>query len=356
MKKQTFLHLLQKKESIRKADLEKIQGLEARYPYSQMIHTLSAIGSRKLKSSESNKILTNAAVYATDRNVLKNLILRIDDPEVEVVTKKSGKKKSGKVVEIQLPADDEKTKEVKDIVVTKDKPDSKIDLPVIQRATIKSPAKTLIQPSKPIVHTSIDHPGLLSEKEADQLRADLMKNLEELLEIKKDFFGDKPTTKKSATKKTAATANIPVAKKSVKSPKIATKTVPKTTESTKKMRVTKSAKKPTSVTKTNISTVAEPKVSKTNSKLNSQQEIIDKFIKADPKIRRKKEVQKDDSNNDLAKDSVSFNDDLVSENLAKVMVKQGKTSKAIDIYKKLIWKFPQKKAYFASQIESLKEK
>ncbi len=351
MKKQTFLHLLQKKESIRKADLEKIQGLEARYPYSQMIHTLSAIGSRKLKSSESNKILTNAAVYATDRNVLKNLILGIDDPDVEVVSKKTGKKKSGKVVERQLPAEEGKSKEVKDIVVAKDTPDSKIDLPAIKRATIKSPAKTLIQPSKPIVHTSIDHPGLLSEKEADQLRADLMKNLEELLEIKKDFFGVKP-----ATKKTATTPKIPVAKESVKSPKIATKTVPKTTESTKKMRVTKSVKKTTTVTKTNISKIAEPKVSKTNSKLNSQQEIIDKFIKADPKIRRKKEVQKEDSNNDLSKESVSFNDDLVSENLAKVMAKQGKTSKAIDIYKKLIWKFPQKKAYFASQIESLKER
>ena len=53
---------------------------------------------------------------------------------------------------------------------------------------------------------------------------------------------------------------------------------------------------------------------------------------------------------------VEFGDQLVSENLAKILAKQGKTEKAIDIYKKLVWKFPQKKAYFASQIESLKEK
>jgi ABC-type Zn uptake system ZnuABC Zn-binding protein ZnuA len=38
------------------------------------------------------------------------------------------------------------------------------------------------------------------------------------------------------------------------------------------------------------------------------------------------------------------------------MIKQGKHEKAIDIYKKLIWKFPQKKAYFATQIEELKKK
>jgi len=59
---------------------------------------------------------------------------------------------------------------------------------------------------------------------------------------------------------------------------------------------------------------------------------------------------------DLSAQSVEFGDNLVSENLARVMIKQGKKSKAIDIYKKLIWKFPQKKAYFASQIDSLKEK
>ena len=58
---------------------------------------------------------------------------------------------------------------------------------------------------------------------------------------------------------------------------------------------------------------------------------------------------------DLARESVNFNDNLVSENLAIILTDQGKTQKAIDIYKKLIWKFPQKKAYFASQIEKLKK-
>ena len=58
---------------------------------------------------------------------------------------------------------------------------------------------------------------------------------------------------------------------------------------------------------------------------------------------------------DLSLPSVKFRDDIISENLACIMVKQGKHEKAIDIYKKLIWKFPQKKTYFASQIEELKK-
>ena len=38
------------------------------------------------------------------------------------------------------------------------------------------------------------------------------------------------------------------------------------------------------------------------------------------------------------------------------MVKQGKLEKAQEIYNKLIWKFPEKKAYFVAQIEKLKKK
>jgi len=85
-----------------------------------------------------------------------------------------------------------------------------------------------------------------------------------------------------------------------------------------------------------------------------QQELIEKFIKADPKIKRNSSKKKKEKQDDLSVPSVEFGDDLVSENLAKVLIKQGKKDKAIDIYKKLIWKYPQKKAYFASQIDSLK--
>lgn len=64
-------------------------------------------------------------------------------------------------------------------------------------------------------------------------------------------------------------------------------------------------------------------------------------------------VKDEQSNKDLSGESTSFDDDIVTETLAKLYVKQGKIEKAIDIYRKLIWKFPQKKAYFAARIEEL---
>jgi hypothetical protein len=42
--------------------------------------------------------------------------------------------------------------------------------------------------------------------------------------------------------------------------------------------------------------------------------------------------------------------------MAKLMVRQQKYKKAIQIYEKLGLKFPEKRTYFASQIEKVKEK
>ena len=63
----------------------------------------------------------------------------------------------------------------------------------------------------------------------------------------------------------------------------------------------------------------------------------------------------DEINKDLSERSTRFGDDLVSENLAIILLRQGKKDRAIDIYKKLIWKLPQKKAYFAARIEDIKK-
>lgn len=57
----------------------------------------------------------------------------------------------------------------------------------------------------------------------------------------------------------------------------------------------------------------------------------------------------------MAKLSVKEDDDLVTETLAKIYASQGKLEKAINAYKKLSLKYPEKKFYFASQIKSLEE-
>lgn len=58
----------------------------------------------------------------------------------------------------------------------------------------------------------------------------------------------------------------------------------------------------------------------------------------------------------MAKKSVEENDDFITETLANLYYKQGNYTKALDAYKKLSLKFPEKKRYFAAQIKIIKEK
>lgn len=54
---------------------------------------------------------------------------------------------------------------------------------------------------------------------------------------------------------------------------------------------------------------------------------------------------------EMAVNSITNEDDLVSESLAEVHLMQGRHDKAIEMYRKLSLRNPQKKAYFARKIE-----
>jgi tetratricopeptide (TPR) repeat protein len=83
-----------------------------------------------------------------------------------------------------------------------------------------------------------------------------------------------------------------------------------------------------------------------------QIDIIDRFIKTQPSISKPTAVSS--KGEDLTEKIDVFGENIVSETLVEILLKQGKKEKAIEMLKKLIWKFPQKKTYFAAQIEELK--
>ncbi len=90
----------------------------------------------------------------------------------------------------------------------------------------------------------------------------------------------------------------------------------------------------------------------------SQVEIIEKFIKEEPSIERQKLSASElpSHQEDLASKAIKGVDAFETETLAKLMAMQGKHKKAINIYKKLSLKFPEKSTYFAGQIEEVKSK
>jgi len=84
-----------------------------------------------------------------------------------------------------------------------------------------------------------------------------------------------------------------------------------------------------------------------------QDDIIEKFIQAEPRITPQKASFYNPVN--MARKSVAEDSDMVSETLARIYEQQGNLAKAIRTYQKLSLKYPEKSLYFASLIENLKK-
>lgn len=90
------------------------------------------------------------------------------------------------------------------------------------------------------------------------------------------------------------------------------------------------------------------------SNVSRQFAIIDQFLKTNPKLKSfGSDKVRSEPQDDLAFKSTKNTKNLASENLATIMVQQGKIKKAIKIYEHLMVKIPEKKAYFTAQIEKL---
>ncbi len=82
-------------------------------------------------------------------------------------------------------------------------------------------------------------------------------------------------------------------------------------------------------------------------------EIIEKFIQKDPIIQPPS--PESINNENMARQSAEDNYVLVTETLANIYIDQGLYLKAIEVFKKLILKYPEKKSYFATRIEELEK-
>lgn len=245
------------------------------YPYSQVLHALAARVSKDHNLQNQQAILQSAAVYSTDRSVLKEIMSEAPMTVVE------------KHVTVT-------TTTVSTITISPDK--DSVDY-----------AEAVIKDLKRLNELKHNFESLVSSLEHG------IPDVEEVVE---------PVTDKKPVKKAAGRPKKVVEAKA--DPLI------------EEIKTTKK------------------KISPENEKTKEQIEIIDQFIKAQPSITAK--PRSESSGGDLTEiKNGEFADNVISETLVEILIRQGKKEKAIEVLKKLIWKFPQKKTYFAAQIEDLKK-
>ena len=318
MEKDLFIAVLNRYSECTGAEALEVLALKESYPYSQILHALSARMSKDHGFSNQNTELQLAAVYAADRGVLKD-VMTLDFRKL-LETNKIKKKAT------------------------------------IPTATAKPSA----------VPTAVAFSGSLADE--------VMMDLEKLHQLKHNFemlFPDEggtpvesvkekvkiPDTKAAVTESEKQTESarskkerIIAAAKALEAAKVAESA--KTPE--KNHAGTKKRKNAEDIIDEIASTRQEIKPE--NEKQKEQLDIIDQFIKTQPSLSSRKDQPLKSPEGDLSTIKTGeFSDNIVSETLVEILVKQGKNDKAIEVLKKLIWKFPQKKAYFAAQIEELKK-
>ena len=97
--------------------------------------------------------------------------------------------------------------------------------------------------------------------------------------------------------------------------------------------------------------IAEVKTVSEKKRDSSFDDIIEAFLKADPKISPNSETK---YQVDLS-ESLQESKEIATETLADIYATQGYKDKAVEIYENLILKYPEKNIYFAAQIKRLKE-
>lgn len=87
-----------------------------------------------------------------------------------------------------------------------------------------------------------------------------------------------------------------------------------------------------------------------DAKIEKTVDLIENFIKTNPKIKPLKIIEK----TTIANESIQENLSIMTETLAKVYLEQKKYEKAIKAYTILILKYPEKSGFFADQIRAIK--
>jgi len=354
-----------------------LEDIIAEYPYFQAARALHLKGLKNLNSYKYNKALKTTAAFTTDRDVLFEFITSKDFLQYDAPIEKIAKIEVNNAIEVT-----EETKEVSEInkIVSAEKEDTSnipedtntpedtnsFKEPISEPKVIKLEEKSneideastvsLITPSE-------DSPLPQDEKDAEQiLDPELFQSKnpetteeEDALDIGKPLTFD-AKEKYSFSEWLSLASKKPLEKSSDESPlapkeelekeeinQVTTASIEKSADT--KRQETKIANTPEA--KSKPIKKARPK----NEAIKKKYDRIDKFIATNPKI-----VPTEQSAIiDISKSSTIDQNELMTETLARVYLEQKKYKKAIQAFKILSLKYPEKSSFFADRIKAVEK-
>lgn len=317
MDRNQFVTILNRYTGSTLQEAEEIASLKSKFPYSQLLHILSARVSKDHGLNDHQSVLQLAAIHSADRTVLKEII--------NVVAEESLSRPSAAS-------------------------------PPIETAKDESQA-----PAEKAPYYKMDTDDVAGEVMRDLQKLSKLKHNFEMLLVDYSDVNIKSTRKERQANGAHTTEPLDAHPENVKSKRQriielakGLHTPPPEEKITEKAQGRKKKKDFPDTIIEEIRTTKDEIVPESE-KQKEQIELINQFIKTAPTISNPRDRSVLPAGDLSTIKSGEFGENIISETLVEILIKQGKKDKAIEVLKKLIWKYPQKKTYFASQIEELKK-
>ncbi len=301
-----FTSLLQHPQGINAQKTDALASVIKTYPYFQAAKALHLKGLRQQESSVYNKHLKITAAYTTDRSILFDFIT--SDVFIQNEISKAIKQNSAHLNDI-------------DVTVS--------DISVNKKQTIDDTLKQHIKDTTGVLDPELFQPKLKEPKTSIAPVPNETQNLEH------------NTSNKDSTETQETAATILNLGKPLTFQKQETHSFNEWLKLTRVQPVKRNPDAPST------SPIATKVVEK-----SKHDEIIDKFIAQNPRIKPvKSTVQK----GNLTQTNLSVQEGLMTETLARIFVEQKNYKKAIQSYKILSLKYPEKSSFFANQIKAVEQ-
>ena len=302
-----FTSLLQNPQQINPQKTEALSSIIQEYPYFQSAKALYLKGLKQQESTDYNQALKITAAYTSDRSILFDFIT--SDVFIQNEISKIIKQNTVYLNEIDVNADDisvNKSLQVDDHLKQQIKETSGVLDPELFQPKDPSEVKT--------INFKLDESDVIAPATDDTKTQEI--SAEDILNLGKPLQFDKRETHSF-------------------------------NEWLKLTRL-----KPIKRAEESYTSISEESVSNQTSNKLKQSEIIDKFIAENPKI---PPVRSSTSKENLAKARTIQPEALMTETLARIYLEQKNYKKAIQSYKILSLKYPEKSSFFADQIKAIEQ-